>query len=194
MPANYPTAFDTMSDPSANLSGPPAHSTMHGQINDVIEAMQVELGLNPSGASATVAALLATLVGATARHGGRWTRAAVQSIPNGAATLITFDTELEDSDGFMVPPATNVVVPAGLGGVFGCFGYVDGLGGPTAAVARVLAGGLTASGVGDPALGRATAAMVIPLPVGGTVQLQCFQSTGVAVNVTAGLVVFRTGL
>lgn len=61
MAASYPGGFDTMSDPSANLSGPPLHSTMHNQINDVIEAIEAELGLNPSGADATVAATLAAL-------------------------------------------------------------------------------------------------------------------------------------
>lgn len=61
MAASYPGGFDTMSDPAANLSGPPLHSTMHNQINDVIEAIEAELGLNPSGADATVAATLAAL-------------------------------------------------------------------------------------------------------------------------------------
>lgn len=58
MAASYPTGFDTMSDPAANLSGPPLHSTMHNQINDVIEAIEAELGLNPSGPFATVQARL----------------------------------------------------------------------------------------------------------------------------------------
>lgn len=61
MAASYPAGFDTMSDPAANLSGPPLHSTMHNQINDVIEAIEVELGLNPSDTDATVAALLARI-------------------------------------------------------------------------------------------------------------------------------------
>lgn len=61
MAASYPGGFDTMSDPSANLSGPPLHSTMHNQINDVIEAIEAELGINPSGSYATVAAALAPI-------------------------------------------------------------------------------------------------------------------------------------
>lgn len=56
MAASYPTGFDSMSDPGSTLSGAPTHSSMHNQINDVAEAIEVELGLNPSGASATVAA------------------------------------------------------------------------------------------------------------------------------------------
>lgn len=61
MAASYPAGYDTMDDPGANLSGPPLHSTMHNQINDVIEAIEAELGINPSGADATVAATLAAL-------------------------------------------------------------------------------------------------------------------------------------
>ena len=63
MAASYPTGLDTMSDPGANLSGPPLHATMHTQINDVIEAMQSELGLSPSAGDATVTARLARLDG-----------------------------------------------------------------------------------------------------------------------------------
>lgn len=58
MAASYPAGFDTMSDPGTNLSGPPTHATMHNQVNDVVEAIEAELGLNPSGASATVVARL----------------------------------------------------------------------------------------------------------------------------------------
>jgi hypothetical protein len=61
MASSYPGGYDTLPDPAANLSGPPLHSTMHNAINDAIEAIQHELGLDPSGADATVAALLAAL-------------------------------------------------------------------------------------------------------------------------------------
>jgi hypothetical protein len=61
MASAYPGGYDALPDPGANLSGPPLHSTQHLAINDAIEAIQVELGLNPSGADATVAATLAAL-------------------------------------------------------------------------------------------------------------------------------------
>lgn len=80
MAASYPAGFDTMSDPAANLSGPPLHSTMHNQINDVIEAIEAELGLSPSGADATVAATLAAL---PTRYGPAWLD---WTTANGAAT------------------------------------------------------------------------------------------------------------
>lgn len=83
MPASYPAGFDTMSDPSANLSGPPLHSTMHNQINDVIEAIEAELGINPSGADATVAATLAALPSRYAAVEPAWTN---WTVANGFAT------------------------------------------------------------------------------------------------------------
>lgn len=63
MPSAYPAGYDTLPDPPANLSGPPLHSTIHNSENDAIEAIQHALGLNPSGADATVAAALAALAG-----------------------------------------------------------------------------------------------------------------------------------
>lgn len=70
MAAQYPTSFDVMSDPGTQLAGPPAHSTMHNQINDVIEAMQREMGLNPSAAYVDITARLdALLASITALQG-----------------------------------------------------------------------------------------------------------------------------
>ena len=58
MPANYPASLDALSDPGATLAGPPLHSTMHNQINDILEAIEAELGVAPSGTAATVVARL----------------------------------------------------------------------------------------------------------------------------------------
>lgn len=58
MASNYPGAFDVMSDPGVNLAGPPTHSAIHNQVNDVIEAIQHALGLNPQGSFADLAARL----------------------------------------------------------------------------------------------------------------------------------------
>ena len=58
MASNYPGAYDVLSDPGTNLAGPPTHSAMHNQLNDAIEAIEHELGLDPRGAFATVRARL----------------------------------------------------------------------------------------------------------------------------------------
>ena len=63
MASSYPAAFDSFPTITADklLSdavGGRAHRAMHNDMGDVIEAMQAELGLNPSGQAATVVARL----------------------------------------------------------------------------------------------------------------------------------------
>ncbi len=63
MASSYPGAFDSFPTITADklLSdtvGGRAHRAMHNDMGDVIEAMQAELGLNPSGQAATVVARL----------------------------------------------------------------------------------------------------------------------------------------
>lgn len=64
MPTSYPGSLDSFSNPSSssklNDSGV-VHSDQHANANDAIEAIEAELGLNPKGSSATVAARLSTL-------------------------------------------------------------------------------------------------------------------------------------
>ncbi len=52
------------------------------------------------------------------RVGGRWSRAANQSATNGALTLISWDTETTDTDGFLTPTATDLTIPTGLTGYY----------------------------------------------------------------------------
>lgn len=53
MPTNYPANLDTWPTIGPLLSSTP-HSDVHEDLQDAIEAIQTELGTNPSGASATV--------------------------------------------------------------------------------------------------------------------------------------------
>lgn len=64
MPTNYPSGLDAFSNPlSTNKLNDAGviHSEQHTNANDAIEAIEAELGLNPKGSSATVAARLGTL-------------------------------------------------------------------------------------------------------------------------------------
>lgn len=58
MATNYPTGYDSLANPGANLSSAPLHSTQHTNLNDAVEAIEAELGLSPSGSDATVVARL----------------------------------------------------------------------------------------------------------------------------------------
>ena len=61
MASSYPGGYDTLGSPPANLSDVPHHDTLHLELKDAIEAMQHEMGINPSGADSTIAAVLASL-------------------------------------------------------------------------------------------------------------------------------------
>jgi hypothetical protein len=100
----YPTGYDAFTNPAGsdplNTSGAKLHSTQHGQVNDAIEAIEVELGLSPSGSEATVAARLTAIEGSIGGGGGggivlvdsgTFSAAASFSLPNG-----TFDTTYDD--------------------------------------------------------------------------------------------------
>jgi len=63
MASLYPGALDNLANPSAtttmNTSGALAHAAQHSNVNDAVDAIQVELGLNPKGTYGSVLARLA---------------------------------------------------------------------------------------------------------------------------------------
>ena len=55
MATNYPGGLDSLSNPSAgSAQTSPSHAGQHTNANDAIEAIQGELGTDPSGSAATV--------------------------------------------------------------------------------------------------------------------------------------------
>jgi hypothetical protein len=52
------------------------------------------------------------------RRGGKWRRVASQAIGSGALGTISWDTEDEDTNGYLTPTSTTVTIPAGLGGIY----------------------------------------------------------------------------
>jgi hypothetical protein len=52
-------------------------------------------------------------------------RATAQSIPYSAWTAISLDTENEDSSNFFTPISKVITIPAGLGGIYLCIGWVN---------------------------------------------------------------------
>ena len=64
MSTNYPGALDSLVNPTATDtldSATVPHATQHADANDAIEAIEVTLGVNPQGGSATVVARLTAL-------------------------------------------------------------------------------------------------------------------------------------
>lgn len=87
MASSYPGAYDTFASPGTNLSSSPTHSSQHQLEGDAIEAIQAELGLNPSGSSATVAARLDGGLGTV----GQWL-AWAPALKSGATTITYTNT------------------------------------------------------------------------------------------------------
>lgn len=53
----WPASYDTLTNPTASdPTTAPDHAAQHSDVNDGIEALQVELGLTPSGSRTTVKA------------------------------------------------------------------------------------------------------------------------------------------
>lgn len=69
MPTNYPNSLDIFNNPTADdflNSVTVPHNVQHSNANDAIEAIEAELGVQPSGNQATVAARLDSIEGSFA--------------------------------------------------------------------------------------------------------------------------------
>lgn len=67
MPSVYPGGLDTLANPtSSDTLDDPSHADQHADVNDAIEAIEGELGTDPAGSEATVAARIAAIESNTA--------------------------------------------------------------------------------------------------------------------------------
>lgn len=124
MPTSYPGALDALTNPATTdpLTAP-SHAGQHADANDAIEAIQAELGTDPAGTAATVAA---RLTAAESFVGARATNTAGTSIPNDVDTVVPFATEDFDSDAFhdLVTNNSRLTVPTGKAGKYLAVGQV----------------------------------------------------------------------
>lgn len=104
MPSSYPGGLDSLTNPAGSDSmATVSHASQHANANDAIEAIQAELGTDPSGASASVAARFGTVV-----------------VGPGSATdnaVVRFDLatgKLVQSSGVVVDDSNNVTGVVGL--------------------------------------------------------------------------------
>lgn len=122
----------------------------------------------------------------TGRVGGRWRRTSGQSIGT-AGTVITWDTEDIDTDGFWSSGA-NIVVPSGLAGLYAihCSALFDGTGPGSDAsyclLTHIPSGGsevaLSRVPIPNVAFGGASCSIVRPLGVGDAVRCVLEQGSG----------------
>jgi hypothetical protein len=138
------------------------------------------------------------------RTGCRLRRAASQSINSGSSTAISWDTEDEDTDGYIAVTGTTVTIPTGLGGLYAITAHVNGViseGGGTRSFIDI---DMTSTLTGMPDLFRNPAeweaedmydiAITVPLLEGDSFVVHCFHNTGSAVNHTGWLSCYRIGV
>jgi hypothetical protein len=142
------------------------------------------------------------------RVGTRLRRIATnQSVNSGATTAISFDTEDEDTDGFIAVTSSTITIPSGLDGLyaisaqaigaanfngrcFAQFAFANGSGTLPAGVPASYRNPYNSAGAENV---LSCTVSPIPLAAGNTVIFQIFHTTGVAVNVTAFLALTRLG-
>lgn len=62
----YPGGLDSLTNPASSDPLSSGHAAQHANVNDAVEAIEAELGVNPSGVHATVADRVANVEGAAA--------------------------------------------------------------------------------------------------------------------------------
>jgi len=134
------------------------------------------------------------------RRGVRARRVAAQSVPNSGTTSISWDTEDDDTDGYITVSSTTVTIPAGLGGIYAVTFFADPATAPaTRFICQIVA---TSTITGMPAAFRSEGAgedllsvsAAIPLEAGDTFLCQVFQTSGAAINFTGWLSCYRVGV
>jgi hypothetical protein len=143
---------------------------------------------------------LALLDPLAVRTGCRLRRAAAQSVANSTSVTISWDTEDQDTDGYIVVTGTTVTIPTGLGGLYAITFHAVGV---------TTTGRLTnwiepTSGIaGTPGQLRSvssgvdtfvTLGVTIPLLAGDSFISRVFHSNGAAANFTAWQSCYRVGV
>lgn len=112
-------------------------------------------------------------------------RANTQTLTNIALVTISWDTEDEDTDGFITPHATTgttFTIPEGLGGVYAISTELNSISNPLNSAARleIHAGNYVFSYPGDDitAPTRLAASACLPLAAGQTVQVKAYNDDG----------------
>lgn len=167
----------------------------HGREAFGTAAAQADYGTAVNGTATTVSRS-DHLHGTPPRRGCRLRRAANQSINSGAPTAISWDTEDQDTDGFIAVTATTVTVPTGLDGVYTitlqAIGAVTNRAYAEVAVTSGITGVPTAFRLPlDQTEDRVTVTASTPLAAGDTLVCNVFHLTGSAVNFTAWLSCYR---
>lgn len=127
---------------------------------------------------------------AVRRIGGSWS--GTTSVPSGALTLLTFQSESADTDSMASMPATSFTIPEP--GVWAISAVADGLG--AAGSLRIVVGGELVDAASSVFSGRSTASFTAPQDAGTPINVRAYQTNGSAATVTvaANLHAYRVSL
>lgn len=115
MTTSYPAGLDSFTNPTATDGlddeiGTRTHSEFHADNNDAIEAIQAELGTDPSGSEATVKARIAAAETATANHladtADAHAASAITNTPAGNIAATTVQAAINELDTEKLATAT----------------------------------------------------------------------------------------
>lgn len=117
-------------------------------------------------------------------------RAAVQSIPDSVTTVISWDIEDVDTDGFISVPSSTITIPVGLGGIYSvsAFGLFASADADSYFMSLIIAG---RSWLYKGAFGVVSACVTVTISAGDTIITNVFQDTAGAKDVTARLEMYR---
>jgi hypothetical protein len=122
-------------------------------------------------------------------------RVAAQALPNGAATLISWDTSTTDSSGFVgTLPTTSVTIPPGLDGLYTLTVSVAMTASGTRNFVTIFVNGVrfvrSSLDPGEDFIGVAGTRMLV---AGDVITVDAFQNSGGAATMTGQLRLFRIG-
>lgn len=133
-----------------------------------------------------------------ARIGCRVRRVAAQSITTASATAMSWDTEDEDTHGFIAVTSTTVTIPSGYGGLYAITAHLNcsGITGSGAAIILVPTSSIAGTPTDfltplDATRDRGTLGVTVPLLAGDSFVVQAFHGTGASVNFTGWLDCYR---
>jgi hypothetical protein len=135
------------------------------------------------------------------RVGCRLRRVANQSVASGGFANISWDTEDQDTDGFIAVTSATVTIPTGLGGLYAITFQADGQG--TLTGSGFLSILVTSAGITYPTdflnildvavADRGTIGITVPLNAGDSFTCAVRHATGTNQNFLAWLACYRTG-
>jgi hypothetical protein len=184
-----PATVTSTSPLMATLDGDTEPISMTSMLERLEVGQRVYVDIVPPSANFIVGIItVATPIGA---HVAR--ALSVQSLPNGAATVVIWDLELFDTSGFLgATPTANVVIPADLGGIYTMTASVEMTGTGTRNFATILINGVrfvrSSLDPGEDFIGVSGTRTLGP---GDIITVDAFQNSGVGVGMIVELWLFR---